>query len=344
MHGERLALAGNRCGIYHPGDSLNNLVCGPEMVERPLVYVLEQIAPSAIATLRQSCDVVEPGDARRDKWPEDAHGIIVRTSKVTADLLEAAVRLKVVGKHGVGVDNIDLDAARARGIAVISTPGANANAVAELAVGMALSVARRISLLDRLLREGGLSGSPPQGFELSGRTVGVVGMGSVGRRTALLFKNAFGAPLLAFDPFAPDAAFAEIGAERYTSLDAMLPQVDLLTLHIPLTADTANLIDGRRLGLMRREAILLNLSRGGIVDETALHAALGEGRHRGRRQRCLRGRTALAGPSAAGSGQLRGDASHGRRDERVHGAHGDGGRGRRGCVPQRRDATSPGCV
>jgi D-3-phosphoglycerate dehydrogenase / 2-oxoglutarate reductase len=247
------------------------------MVERPLVYVLEQIAPSAIATLRQSCDVVEPGDARRDKWPEDAHGIIVRTSKVTADLLEAAVRLKVVGKHGAGVDNIDLDAARARGIAVVSTPGANANAVAELAVGMALSVARRISLADRLLREGGLSGSRPQGFELSGRTVGVVGMGSVGRRTALLFKNAFGAPLLAFDPFAPDAAFAEIGAERYTSLDAMLPQVDLLTLHIPLTADTANLIDGRRLGLMRREAILLNLSRGGIVDETALHAALGEG-------------------------------------------------------------------
>lgn len=113
----------------------------PEMVERPLVYVLEQIAPSAVATLRQSCDVVEPGDPRRDRWPEDADGIIVRTSKVTADLLKAAVRLKVVGKHGVGVDNIDLDAARAQGIAVISTPGANANAVAELAVGLALSVA-----------------------------------------------------------------------------------------------------------------------------------------------------------------------------------------------------------
>ena len=87
---------------------------------------------------------------------------------------------------------------------MISTPGANANAVAELAVGLALSVARRISLLDRVLREGGLNGTPPQGFELSGRTVGVVGMGSVGRRTAMLFKNAFGAPLLAFDPFAPD--------------------------------------------------------------------------------------------------------------------------------------------
>jgi D-3-phosphoglycerate dehydrogenase / 2-oxoglutarate reductase len=246
----------------------------PEMVERPLVYVLEQIAPSAVATLRQSCDVVEPGDPRRDRWPEDADGIIVRTSKVTADLLKTAVRLKVVGKHGVGVDNIDLDAARAQGIAVISTPGANANAVAELAVGLALSVARRISLLDRVLREGGLNGTPPQGFELSGRTVGVVGMGSVGRRTAMLFKNAFGAPLLAFDPFAPDSAFNEVGAERHTSLDAMLAQVDVLTLHIPLSPDTADLIDGRRLGLMRREAILLNLSRGGIVDETALHAAL----------------------------------------------------------------------
>jgi D-3-phosphoglycerate dehydrogenase len=257
---------------------MSNVVCGPEMVERPLVYVLEQIAPSAIAILRQSCDVVEPGDPGKDRWPDDAHGIIVRTSKITADLLEAASKLKVVGKHGVGVDNIDLDAARARGVAVISTPGANANAVAELAVGMALSVARRISLLDRVLREGTLSGTPPQGFELTGRTVGVVGMGSVGRRTAALFRNAFGAPLLAFDPFAPDGAFAEVGAERYTSLDAMLSQIDLLTLHIPLTPDTANLIDGRRLDLMRRDAILLNLSRGGIVDETALHGALSEGR------------------------------------------------------------------
>jgi D-3-phosphoglycerate dehydrogenase len=247
------------------------------MVERPLVYVLEQIAPSAIATLRQSCDVVEPGDPGKDRWPDDADGIVVRTSKITADLLQAAQRLKVVGKHGVGVDNIDLDAARSRGVAVISTPGANANAVAELAVGMALSVARRISLFDRLLREGNFSGSPPQGFELTGKTVGVVGMGSVGRRTADLFRKAFGAPLLAFDPFAPDRAFTEVGAERYTGLDALLPQVDLLTLHIPLTPDTTNLIDGRRLGLMRREAILLNLSRGGIVDETALHAALSEG-------------------------------------------------------------------
>jgi len=257
---------------------MNNNVCGPEMVERPLVYVLEQIAPSAIATLRQSCDVVEPGDPGKDRWPDDADGIVVRTSKITADLLQAAQRLKVVGKHGVGVDNIDLDAARARGVAVISTPGANANAVAELAVGMALAVARRINLLDRLLREGSFSGSPPQGFELTGRTVGVVGMGSVGRRTAGLFRSAFGAPLLAFDPFAPDGAFKEVGAERYTSLDAMLAQVDLLTLHIPLTPDTANLIDGRRLDLMRPEAILLNLSRGGIVDETALHKALDEGR------------------------------------------------------------------
>jgi D-3-phosphoglycerate dehydrogenase / 2-oxoglutarate reductase len=248
------------------------------MVERPLVYVLEPIAPSAVATLKQSCDVVDPGDSRKEDWPDDADGIIVRTSRITAGQLNAARRLKVIGKHGVGVDNIDLDAARARGIAVISTPGANANAVAELAVGMALSVARRINLLDRLLRDGNFSGSPPQGFELTGRTVGVVGMGSVGRRTADLFRKAFGAPLLAFDPFAPDTAFTEVGAERYTGLDAMLPQVDVLTLHIPLSPDTTNLMDGRRLGLMRGEAILLNLSRGGIVDETALHAALDEGR------------------------------------------------------------------
>ena len=184
----------------------------------------------------------------------------------------------MVGKHGVGVDNIDLDAARARGIAVISTPGANANAVAELAVGMALSVARRISLLDRLLREGSLSGSPPQGFELTGRTVGVVGMGSVGRRTAELFRNAFGVAAAGLRPLCSGWSLHRGRGRTVHQPGCHAGQVDLLTLHIPLTPDTANLIDSRRLDLMRRDAILLNLSRGGIVDETALHAALSEGR------------------------------------------------------------------
>ena len=132
----------------------------------------------------------------------------LRTSRITADLLEAAAQLQVVGEHGVGVGRHGVwMQARARGIAVISTPGANANAVAELGGRHgAVGCPGRISLLDRMLREGSLSGSPPQGFELTGRTVGVVGMGSVGRRTAALFRNAFGAPLLAFSTPSPRTA------------------------------------------------------------------------------------------------------------------------------------------
>jgi len=247
------------------------------MAERPLVYVLEPIASCAVETLKQTCDVVGPADLRKSKWVEDADGIIVRTSKVTARQIDAAQRLKVIGKHGAGIDNIDLDAARRRGAAVISTPGANANAVAELAVGLALSVARRISQLDRMLHDGTLAGQPPEGFELTGRTVGVVGMGSIGQRVARLFRGAFASPVLGYDPYAPDSAFADIGIERCASLEEMLPRVHLLTLHIPLGPKTANLIDAGRLALMRADAMVLNLSRGGIVDEQALHATLAEG-------------------------------------------------------------------
>ncbi|UEM04917.1 hydroxyacid dehydrogenase [Skermanella rosea] len=247
------------------------------MVERPLVYVLEPIASSAVATLRQSCDVIDADDPARIRWHEDADGLIVRTGRIPRELIAAAPRLKVIGKHGVGVDNIDLDAARDRGVVVVSTPGANANAVAELSVGLALSVARRIAQLDRMLRDGSLDGPPPRGTELTGRTVGVVGMGSIGRRTAALFRSAFGAPILGYDPFAAEDAFREAGAERCATLEELLPRVDVLTLHIPLSRDTEKMIDARRLSLMRPEAMVLNLSRGGIVDETALRDALAGG-------------------------------------------------------------------
>jgi D-3-phosphoglycerate dehydrogenase len=247
------------------------------MVERSLVYVLDPIAPSAVATLRQSCDVVDHDDKRKGRWLEDADGVIVRTSKVPRDMIAAAQRLKVIGKHGVGVDNIDLDAARERGVAVINTPGANSNAVAELAVGLALAVARRIALLDRMLRDGTVTNPPPPGIELTGRTVGVVGMGGVGRRTAALFKAAFGCTILAYDPFASPEAFAAADAERCATLEELLPRVDVLTLHIPLSRDTEKLIDARRLALMGRDAMVLNLSRGGVVDENALHDALSSG-------------------------------------------------------------------
>jgi D-3-phosphoglycerate dehydrogenase len=236
------------------------------MAQRPLVYVLEPIAPGAIAILERCCDIVPPDDPRRSHWPDDADAVIVRTSRIDADGIAAARRLKVIGKHGVGVDNIDLDAARGRGIAVISTPGANANAVAELAVGLALAVARRIALQDRHLRQGGPLIRSELGFELTGRTIGVIGLGAVGRRTAALFRAAFGGPVLGYDPYAPEPAWIDAGIERCVELETLLERADIVTVHAPLTPATTNMIDAAGLARMRPGAILLNLARGGVVD------------------------------------------------------------------------------
>jgi D-3-phosphoglycerate dehydrogenase len=248
------------------------------MAQRPLVYVLEPIAPGAIAILERCCDIVPPDDPRRSHWPDDADAVIVRTSRIDADGIAAARRLKVIGKHGVGVDNIDLDAARGRGIAVISTPGANANAVAELAVGLALAVARRIALQDRHLRQGGPLIRSELGFELTGRTIGVIGLGAVGRRTAALFRAAFGGPVLGYDPYAPEPAWIDAGIERCVEQETLLERADIVTVHAPLTPATTNMIDAAGLARMRPGAILLNLARGGVVDEAALYDALTAGR------------------------------------------------------------------
>lgn len=242
------------------------------------VFVLDPISPRALARL-SGVAVTDWRNPAVGDWPESAHAVITRTSPVNAADIARAKHLKIIGKHGVGVDNIAVDAARARGITVVSTPGANADAVAELVLGMALAAARHVVTADRALRAGHLARAPlPHGRELAGRRLGIAGFGQVGRRVADLFVRAFHMPVTVYDPGLSEAAIRATGATAVNSVDALLVGSDVLSLHLPLTPATRGLIGARELALMPHGSILVNTARGGIVDEAALAAALGRGK------------------------------------------------------------------
>jgi D-3-phosphoglycerate dehydrogenase len=204
---------------------------------------------------------------------------MIRLSRITAADLARAKRLKAVVKQGVGVDNIDLAAARDKGVVICNTPGVNADAVAELTLALALAVARRLAECDRRVRiDGTIDRARFLGLELGGKTVGVIGMGNIGTRTARLFRNAFGARILAYDPYVPAGHWPDIPHERLASLDELWPQVDVVTPHVPLTVETRHIIGRAGIARMKPTAIVVNAARGGVVDEQALYDALKAGK------------------------------------------------------------------
>jgi D-3-phosphoglycerate dehydrogenase len=204
-------------------------------------------------------------------------GIISRMGRIDAPVLDAAPGLRVISKHGVGVDNIDVDQATARGVPVIVAAGANAVSVAEHAMALLFAVAKRIVPLDSGLRAGRWEKPGFKGRELSGSSIGLVAFGAIAQQTAV-YAKAFGMEVFAFDPFCPAEVFAAAGVTRIESLDELLSRCDVVSLHSPLTPETRNLIDAERLALMKPNAIIVNTARGGLIDEPALSAALAEGR------------------------------------------------------------------
>ncbi|WP_242559977.1 MULTISPECIES: hydroxyacid dehydrogenase [Pandoraea] len=238
---------------------------------------MDPIAPSAVERLRKAHTVVDYPESRAADWHAHADAVVVRTFEVRASDFSKAKKLKIVAKHGTGVDNIDIPAANDAGVLVTNTPGANANAVAEYALAITLALARKVCVADRALRHP----HPMQrhaGIEISGKAIGLIGFGDIGRRTARLFKAAFGSALLVYDPKAPDAALEELGAVRINTLHDLLPACDVISLHVPLLASTRYLIGASEFELMRHSALLVNVARGGIVDESALYRALARGR------------------------------------------------------------------
>lgn len=251
------------------------------MTRKPRVVVADPLPRDGLALLDEHCQVIDAAGAstetlRRELLPE-ADALIVRSRvKVTADLIAAAPRLRVIGRAGVGVDNIDLDAATERGIVVVNVADGNTVAVAEHVFALLLALVRRLLPAAASLREGRWERSRWVGEELRGKVMGLVGFGRIGQEVAHRAR-AFGMAVLACDPYVPEGRIRELGAEP-VDLGTLLARADVVSIHTPLTDATRNLIDAAALARMRPGAYLINTARGGIVDEQALYRALVEGR------------------------------------------------------------------
>ncbi len=203
--------------------------------------------------------------------------IISKAAPITEGVLDAAPRLKAIVNWGVGYDHVDVPSATRRGIYVTNTQGSNAEAVAEMTFSLMLSLARRTHQADRLVRKGAwksgkLLPSWLTGVELRNRILGIVGMGAVGRCVAKIAKG-FGMRVLVYDPYAPAENIRHLGGNP-VDLDSLLRESDVVTIHAPLTEETRELVNGRRIALMKPTAFLINTARGPIVDQTALIEAL----------------------------------------------------------------------
>lgn len=218
-----------------------------------------------------------PSEEELIKALEGYDAAIVGVEKMTARVLGAAKQLRAIAKHGAGVDNIDVKAASERGIVVMSAPGTNSEAVADLTFGLFLSLARRIPFADRSVR----GGEWPRlvGFELFRKILGIVGLGEIGKRVARRARG-FEMKVVAYD-LVEDRAFAEAWGITYLPLAEVLALSDFISIHVPSLPSTRKMIGEKELRQMKKEAFLVNISRGDIVDEEALYRALQEGRIQG---------------------------------------------------------------
>jgi D-3-phosphoglycerate dehydrogenase len=243
------------------------------------VVVAEKISSSAIDLLREPRWTIVTPDQVEGKLAaqlQSADALIVRSAvQVDADLLEHARKLRVIGRAGVGVDNIDLDAATRKGIAVMNTPGANAIAVAEHALALMLAMARHISRANELMHAGKWEKKSLQGTELRGKTLGIIGLGRIGMEVARRAR-AFGMEIVAHDPFVSTAVAKEQGI-RLAKLEEVYAAADYLTLHVGLTPQTAGMINADSVKRMKRGVRLVNCARGELVDEAALAQAVKQG-------------------------------------------------------------------
>ena len=241
------------------------------------IVVAELIASEGLDLLaaagHEIVDLVGKSEQELRAAVASADALVVR-SQIRADaaLISAGPRLRVIGRAGVGVDNIDANLAAARGITVVNAPSGNTIAAAELTIALMLGIARHIAVADASMRVGNWERKRLQGFELRGKTLGIVGFGRVGRAVGVR-AAAFGMRLVAYDPITPATEISAAGATPL-QLDELLAAADIVTLHAPAAPGAAPLIGVRELGLMRKSAIIVNVARGSLIDEAALAAAL----------------------------------------------------------------------
>jgi D-3-phosphoglycerate dehydrogenase len=247
-------------------------------VSRPRVLVTELLGDTALRLLEEGDVEVEAYDLlpEQDFVPRlrEADAVIIRSAhRIQAEHLDAAPNVRVVARAGTGVDNIDLEAATSRGVLVLNTSGANAQAAAEHTFGLLLALVRHIRTADAHVRAGGWDRAAFYGEELYGKTLGIIGIGRVGSRVAR-FGRAFGMRVLAYDPFVPAETVADRGAEKVDELEDLLAHADVLTIHTPKSGPRLGL---REFSLLPKGAYVLNVARGGLYDEAALARLLEEG-------------------------------------------------------------------
>ncbi|MGZ4487479.1 MAG: phosphoglycerate dehydrogenase [Nocardioides sp.] len=247
---------------------------------KPVVLIAEELSPATVEALGPDFEIRTCDGADRSALLAaivDADALLVRSAtKVDAEALAAATRLQVVARAGVGLDNVDVRAATQSGVMVVNAPTSNIVSAAELAVALMLAAARHVSPAHQSLRQGEWKRSRYTGIELYEKTVGVVGLGRIGVLVAQRL-SAFGMKVIAYDPYVQAGRAAQMGV-RLVDLDTLLAESDFMSVHLPKTPETVGLIDAHALAKVKPSLVLVNAARGGIVDETALYAALKEGR------------------------------------------------------------------
>jgi D-3-phosphoglycerate dehydrogenase len=254
------------------------------------VLLTEPISPVGLGILEIAAKVViapSPSDADLLPLVGNADALLIRSTNLTSAVMEAGKNLKVIGRHGIGLDNIDIPAATGQGIQVVNTPGANTNAVAEHALWAIMHCAKNFNRAEKALREGqfAVAGSLPglvqkMGYstlELKAKTLGLVGFGRIARRLSELARS-LQMDIKAYDPLVGDEAFQTLAVRRVRTLEETIGDTDFVSLHVPHMKETHHLVGEKQLALMKKEAFLINTSRGGIVDEAALFRALQEKR------------------------------------------------------------------
>lgn len=251
------------------------------------ILLTESIHSAGIEILKKAGEVDIPSDPSEEtliKVINNYDALVVRASRLSANVIDAGKNLKVIGRHGIGTDNIDVDAASRNGIIVVNTPEANSISVAEYTLGAMLYLSKKLKETDRALRNGefdrpgSLTGLVPKlgysNFELCGKTVGLIGFGKIARYVAKMCMYGFDMKVIAYDPFLTDDFIKEYGAEPCSTVEEVAANADFLSIHVPLTPDTKDLIDAGIISLMKPAAYIINAARGGIINENDLALAL----------------------------------------------------------------------
>jgi len=251
--------------------------------DRPVVLIADKLAQSTVDALGDGVEVRWVDGPNRPELLAaigEADALLVRSATtVDAEVLAAAPKLKIVGRAGVGLDNVDIDAATERGVMVANAPTSNIHSACEHAISLLLSTARQIPAADKTLRDGEWKRSSFSGVEIFGKTIGIVGFGHIGQLFAQRLA-AFETTIIAYDPYANPARAAQLGVEL-VALDELMSRADFVTIHLPKTKETAGMFDADMLAKAKKGQIIINAARGGLVDEQALADAIESGHIRG---------------------------------------------------------------